>query len=258
LGGVLAAGYLTQTYGLQHTSAAVSGFLTGLQVVFTPFLAWTLLRQRLGSRTWTASFVAACGLAVITLRGLSVGVGDVLTIACAVLFALQIVGVGRWVSSHDAYGLATVQLLTVGVVSLLIQAPRGVGLPGTAGEWWAVVVTALAATAFTFVAQSWAQTRLSATTASLVFALEPGFAAVFAWAAGEPIGWSVVIGGGLVVASIVVMGLGSNSGRVEPAETLVPPWSAPGGDVIPRPVQQAGPISEPHATRAAAESLPVA
>jgi drug/metabolite transporter (DMT)-like permease len=251
LGCVLAAGYLTQTYGLEHTSAAVSGFLTGLQVVFTPFLMWALLRQRPGSRTWTASLVASCGLAVITLHGLSVGIGDVLTISCAVLFALQIVGIGRWVSAKDAYGLATVQVLTVGVISVIIQSPRGVGLPATGGECSAVVVTAVAATAFAFVAQSWAQTRLSAITASLVFALEPVFAAVFAWADGEPIGWSVLLGGGLVVASIVVIGLGSDSSRVEPAETLAPAGLPPRRTVVLaiRPVlaERAGPARETRA-----------
>lgn len=229
LGAVLAAGYLTQTYGLEHTSAAVSGFLTGLQVVFTPLLAWALMRHRPGARTWMAALVAVSGLGVITLHGLSMNLGDVLTISCAALFALQIVGVGRWVSTGDAYGLATVQLLTVGVVSLVAQAPRGVGLPSSGGEWRAVLVTALAATAFAFVVQSWAQTRLSAVTTSLVFALEPVFAAVFAWAAGEPIGGSVLVGGALVVASIVVLGLGS-PGRIEPAEALAPPVPPPGTD----------------------------
>jgi drug/metabolite transporter (DMT)-like permease len=228
LGAVLAAGYLTQTYGLQHTSAAISGFLTGLQVVFTPLLAWALLRHRLGARPWIAALVAASGLAVITLRGLSVGAGEVLTVACAALFALQIVGIGRWVSAKDAHGLATVQLLTVGMVAALVQSPRGFALPATGSEWWAVVVTAVAATAFAFLAQSWAQIRLSATTTSLVFALEPVFAALFAWTAGEPIGWSVLLGGALVVSSIVVIGLGAGGTRVEPAEALAPAGNSPG------------------------------
>jgi drug/metabolite transporter (DMT)-like permease len=207
LGGVLAAGYIVQTHGLEDTPAAISGFLTGMQVVFTPLLAWLLLRRRPGSRTWVATTVAALGLAVITLRGLSFGAGETLTIMCAVLFALQIVGVGRWASVKDALGLATVQLLTVGIVCTLGQLPSGIGLPASGEEWWAVVVTAVAATAFAFAVQSWAQSHLSTTATSIVFTLEPVFAALFAWGAGEPIGWSVVVGGGLVVAATLVLGL---------------------------------------------------
>ena len=208
LGSVLAAAYLVQTYGLERTSAAISGFLTGLQVVFTPLLAWALLRHRPGPRTWTSTAMATAGLAVITLRGFSVGAGEMLTIACAALFALQIVGVGRWVSAGHAYGLATVQLLVVGTISLAVQSPRGAALPASAGEWWAVAVTAVAATAFAFVVQSWAQSHLSATVASIIFTLEPVFAATFAAAAGEAIGWPVLLGGGLVVASMLILGLG--------------------------------------------------
>jgi drug/metabolite transporter (DMT)-like permease len=220
LGCVLASGYVAQTYGLRYTPAAVSGFLTGLQVVFTPLIGWVLLRHRPGARTWAAILVATTGLAVLSLRGVSFGVGETLTVASAALFALQIVGLGRWVSVKDAYGLAAVQLVTVGLVSLVAASPRGVGLPESAGMWGAVVLTAVAATAFAFVVQSWAQSHLSATAAAVVFTTEPVFAALFAWIAGERLGWAIVVGGVLVVAAMLVLGLGNGvaSGR-EPRAT---------------------------------------
>jgi drug/metabolite transporter (DMT)-like permease len=229
LGGVLAAGYIVQTYGLERTSAAISGFLTGLQVVFTPLLAWVLLSRRPGGRTWTATLVATAGLGVITLHALSFGAGEALTIGCALLFAVQIVGVGRWVSGRDAYALATVQLLTVGTVCLIAQLPRGIGLPSTSGEWWAVIVTAVAATAFAFVVQSWAQSHVSPTATSIVFTLEPVFSALFAWSAGARIGWPVLLGGGMVVLSVLVVGLGP--GRTPTA----PRPDGPGGGRV-RPI----------------------
>lgn len=222
LGSVLAAGYLLQTYGLQSTPAAVSGFLTGLQVIFTPLLGWLLLRHRPGAWTWMATLVATGGLGLITLRGLSIGSGEILTIASAALFALQIVGVGRWVSARDSYGLATVQLLVVGMLCLAVQSPRGVALPASRAEWWAVIITSLAATAFAFVVQLWAQSRLSAIATSVIVTLEPVFAALFAVAEGESIGWSVVIGGGLVVASMLVLAVGSRAGRDRDRERRSP------------------------------------
>ncbi len=211
LGLALAAGYIAQTYGLRSTPAAVSGFLTGLQVVFTPVVGWALLRSRPGARTWAAVLVATAGLAVLTLRGAELGIGETLTVVSAVLFALQVVGLEGWANARDAYGLATVQLLTVGAVALVCAAPSGMHAPSTPGLWGAVVLTAVAATAFTFAAQSWAQSHLSATSASVVFTTEPVFAALFAWMAGERMGWALVVGGALVVLAMFVMGAKSRA-----------------------------------------------
>ncbi len=212
LGLALAAGYMTQTFGLRLTPPAVSGFLTGLQVVFTPVLGWCLLRHRAARRTWIAVLVATAGLALLTLRGVSFGVGEGLTVASAALFALQIVGLEEWASVEDAYGLAAVQLLTVGAVSLAAAAPAGVSLPSTPALWGAIVLTAVAATAFAFVVQTWAQSHLSAISAAVVFTTEPVFAALFAWLSGERLGVGLVLGGALVVLSMLVMGTGRKRG----------------------------------------------
>jgi len=239
LGLVLAAGYLLQTYGLETTPAAVSGFLTGLQVVFTPLIAWTILRHRPGGRTWLAIAVATSGLALITLRGVSFGAGEALTLASALAFALQMVMLGRWATAKDAYGLATMQLLTVGVASTIIAAPNGLSLPSSAEMWGAVVLTAVAATAFAFVAQTWAQSHLSATATAVVFTTEPVFAALFAALAGEQMGWAVVAGGGLVVAAMLV--LGSASGREGERTQLGLPRSVDGAcEVAPSTLSDTG------------------
>lgn len=209
LGGVLAAGYLLQTYGLRSTPAAVSGFLTGLQVVFTPLAGWLLLRHRPGARTWGAVLVAMSGLAVLSLRAVPFGAGEALTVLSAGMFGVQMVLLGRWASVEDAYGLATVQLLTVGAVSLAGAVPGGLTLPSSLGVWGAVVLTAVGATAFAFVVQSWAQSHVSATAAAVVYTTEPVFAALFAWVAGEQMGWAVVAGGMLMLAAMFVLGMGS-------------------------------------------------
>lgn len=229
LGLALAAGYITQTFGLRFTPPAVSGFLTGLQVVFTPVLGWCLLRHRAAGRTWMAVLVATAGLALLTVRGVSFGVGEGLTVASAALFALQIVGLEEWASVEDAYGLAAVQLLTVGAVSLVAAAPGGISLPSTPAIWGAIVLTAVAATAFAFVVQTWAQSHLSATSAAVVFTTEPVFAALFAWISGERLGVGLVLGGALVVLSMLVMGTGRK--RSLPAKTgLLEEGGLPSGD----------------------------
>jgi drug/metabolite transporter (DMT)-like permease len=208
LGLCLAGGYVFQTLGLQHTSAAISGFITGLSVVFTPLFAWPLLGQRGSRATLLAVLVATGGLAVMSLRGVSVGLGELLTLLCAILYALQIVGLGAWSSAKDAYRLTVIQLLTVAVVCGLTTLPGGPGLPPTRLAWFGVLATALLATAVAFVVQSWAQSFISATRAAIVFTLEPAFAGLVAYLGGEHLGWPVLLGGALVLLAMLLAELG--------------------------------------------------
>jgi drug/metabolite transporter (DMT)-like permease len=79
LGVVYGGAQVLQTVGLQSTSASVSGFVTGMYVVFTPLLGAVLLQARIGRTVWTAVALATAGLAVLSLQGLAVGTGEALT-----------------------------------------------------------------------------------------------------------------------------------------------------------------------------------
>lgn len=204
LGIVASAGFVFQTVGLEHTSAAISGFITGLQVVFTPIMAWALVRHRATSAQLAAVGLATVGLAFMSLRGVELGLGAVLTLACAVFFALQIVLLSSWSTRENAYALTFVQISTVAVSSTLSAAATGFGLPPNAGAWIRIVAMGVFATAFALVVQSWAQSRISATRAAIAYTLEPAFAALFAFWGGEHVGLAVLGGGAFVV---VAMGL---------------------------------------------------
>ena len=180
LGLALGSGYLLQTLGLQTTSALVSGFLTGMVVVFTPLCAGLLLRERLGRTVWAAVALATLGLALLSLHGFTLRGGELLTLGCAVAFALHIVGLGRWAGSFDAYGLAVVQLLTTAALCAVIAVPHGLVVPPDGGVWAALALTAIAATAVAFVVQTWAQAHLPPTRAAVVMSMEPVFSALCA------------------------------------------------------------------------------
>ncbi len=205
IGLALAGAYILQTYGLRYAPAAVSGFLTGLMVLFTPLLAWLLLRQRPTGRIWVAILLATAGVAVISLRGVNFGLGEVLILASTVLIALQIVGMAHWSSTKDAYGLATVLMLTVFVCCLVATLPAGPGLPTGFWTWTAIVSTGVVATALANVAQMWAQSQLSATQGAMVLTLEPLFTALVVWATGGPLGWHVLAGGVLILAAMLLV-----------------------------------------------------
>lgn len=223
LGLALAAGYVAQTYGLRRTPATVSGFITGLFVVFTPLCAGLLLRRRVDATSWFGVAVATGGLALLSLHGLSVGRGEAITLLCALSFALHIVGLGEWSRPQDAYGLAVVQLATVAVVSAVAAAPDTLAPPPDAKVWGAVLLTALAATAVGFFVQTWAQAHLDPTRAAVVMTMEPVFAGIFGVAVGgDDLTARIVIGALLVLSAMFLVELGprrSADARVERLET---------------------------------------
>jgi len=179
LGVVLGLGYIAQTYGLTHTSASVSGFITGMFVVLTPVMSWLLLRRGANRNTIIAVVLATIGLGLLSLHGWSVGVGELLTLACALFFALHIVGLGEWSAHYDPYSFALIQIGVVAVITLIASAPGGITLPPDAGVWGAVAVTAVLATAAGFLVQTWAQSLVPPTRAAVVMTMEPVFAGLF-------------------------------------------------------------------------------
>ncbi len=185
LGTVLGLGYIAQTYGLRYTSAAISGFITGMFVVLTPVMSWALLHRKTSRRTWLLVALATVGLALLSLRGWSVGIGEMLTLGCAVFFAIHIAFLGEWSPQYDPYAFSLLQIGAVAVISLVAATPGGIAVPPNAEVWGAIGITGVLATAVAFFVQTWAQSLVSATRAAVVMTMEPVFAGLFA----------VVIGG---------------------------------------------------------------
>ncbi|MPZ95630.1 MAG: EamA family transporter [Propionibacteriales bacterium] len=208
LGLVYGVAQILQTHGLGHTAASVSGFVTGMYVVCTPLLAALVLRQRIGRLTWLAVLLATFGLGVLSLRGFAIGYGEGVTFVSAVLYAVHIVGLGAWSTRRDAYGLSVLQMFVITLVCAAGAAPGGVVLPGTRGDWLAVVYMALVAGALALVAQTWAQAHLAATRTAIIMTMEPVFAAFFAvLLGGESLAPRMLVGGALVLAAMYLVEL---------------------------------------------------
>ncbi|GAA2757112.1 DMT family transporter [Actinopolymorpha rutila] len=209
---------ILQTEGLAHTSASVSGFVTGMYVVLTPVLAGVLLRHRIGRATWLAVALATAGLAVLALRGLAFGPGELLTLLSAGLYALHIVALGAWTNQRDAFGLSVVQLGVIAVVCGVAAAPGGITVPDRTGDWLALLYMALIAGAFALVTQTWAQAHLPPTRAAVIMCMEPVWASAFALLfGGESLTGRMVAGGGLILAAMYTAELAPR--RRLPAET---------------------------------------
>lgn len=205
LGLLLGGGYITQTIGLEMTTAAITGFVTGLYVVLTPLLAWLLLRETIERKVLIGVALATVGLGLISITGFSVEVGQLWVVLCALLFAAHIIGLGKWSAGLNTYALTVVQL---GVVSLLSWGGAlvdGYQAPPNGDVWFAILFTAVFATAIAFFVQTWAQSHMDASRVAIILTSEVVFAAAIAVMVGqEELMIKTIIGGALMIASMLV------------------------------------------------------
>jgi drug/metabolite transporter (DMT)-like permease len=225
LGLLYGSAQILQTAGLSHTSASVSGFVTGLYVVATPLLTAIILRRRIPPLTWVAAVLATLGLGVLALRGLSIGYGELLTLISAVIYAGHIVALGRFSSPETTLSLSLVQLSMITLLTAVAalwptagSAP-GIQLPGSLHDWLVVLYLALIASALTMVLQTWAQAHIEPSRAAVIMAMEPVWAAAFAVAlGGESITARMIIGG-LAIVSAMYLVERPQRRRTEPTAT---------------------------------------
>jgi drug/metabolite transporter (DMT)-like permease len=205
LGLLLGGGYITQTIGLSMSTAAITGFITGLYVVLTPILGWLALGQKAGKKVIWGVALATVGLALISINGVSIEAGQIWVIICALLFAAHIVGLGAWSKGINSYALTVVQLAVVAVVSWIGAFPDGVQAPTDFSGWFAILFTALFATAVAFFVQTWAQGHMDASRVAIILTSEVVFAAVISVAVGQEVLQIKTILGGLIMIAAMLL-----------------------------------------------------
>ena len=183
VGLALGIGYLTQTIGLQTTTAGKTGFITGMNIILVPLIVGYFWKHKIPARQWVGVLVSLFGLGLLCLNEtLSIAPGDLWVLSCAFLFALQIVGISHWGARYDAVFLTLVQLITVALVTLivaLIWESPSIDLP--LQVWSVIAFTALFATLFAFLFQMLAQPHTTPTKAAITLAMESPLAVLFGW-----------------------------------------------------------------------------
>src|SRR5271165_132221 len=216
LGLVLVIIFWLQTDGMRFTTTAKSGFITGLYVLFTPLVAF-VIGQRVKLASALGALIATYGLYLLVhLPGgwwTGWNRGDVEILLCAFLCGVHIVMMGAFSRRSEAWLLAGSQVVTCGIVSLIVTAflpsPYGFQTAVTALSHWPVVgatlYLALFSTVFAFWGQATAQTRLGPTESAVLFSLEPVLAAFLSvfWLK-EVITTQQVVGGALIVVAMIV------------------------------------------------------
>jgi len=206
IGTALGLGYIFQTLGLERTTPAITGFITGLYVVLTPLIGALILKEKLTIQAWFYIALATVGLGVLSISGFSIGTGELFVLISAFLFAAHILLLSRWSKDFDAYTLTFVQLLTCAIVSGIPASINGFVAPPDLQVWAVVIFTAVFATFFAFVIQTWAQARISATKVAVILTMEVVFAALFSVALGaEPLTLRILLGGSMVLVAMIMI-----------------------------------------------------
>ena len=201
-GAVLCAGYIFQTVGLQYVSASVSAFVTYLLVLIVPLLSAIVLRRSPTAPTIVGIVLAAVGLYLLNGGHPSLNKGELLTLGCAVSFAVHIVLLAEFAPRYDSLRLNAVQLTVVGAVCLVPGFFAG-GYDFTASVWLAAIYTGVAASAVAFGLMVWAQRRVSPSRTALLLMLEPVFAAIAGAIAGDHLGVLGATGAALILVGIL-------------------------------------------------------
>ncbi len=207
---VLFALYIPQTIGLKFTTASNSGFITGLFVFFTPFLLRWLFKNKPTPMEWIGSLVSLAGLWVLTGGLHEINLGDSLTLIAAFTYALHVLLSDKYMKVVvDPYIISCQQFLLVGAFSLLTGWIFDLSFVVTSAKvGWVIVFLALGPTLSAFVIQMLAQRITAPVKVTLIFALEPVFAALFAWTlGGEQFDEQRAIGGLLIVIALAVSGM---------------------------------------------------
>jgi drug/metabolite transporter (DMT)-like permease len=213
----LTAGICLQTCGIKHSNASQCAFVAGMCVVIIPLLKIILYRAVAPVKIWIAASVAMAGLFVISVKSdLSIGIGDLYTIAGAVAFALYLIKVEKHSSSRNIVStivpmFATCTIITCG---LSLADSSAVWLPESQSFWTGIVFCAMFSTAYMYTISNIAQRYISAERVSIIYLFEPVFGAIAAFfILGEGLSWKLLLGGTLILAATLISEL-NVSGRM--------------------------------------------
>ena len=211
--------FLFQTKGLKFTSASNAAFITGLAVIFTPLISFLCFGTKPERRQVFGIFLATAGLALLTLKGLSVQVGDLLVLVCAASFALHIILLSRASKVANALNIALIQVSVVGFLSLAQSvAFQELTLPAGEAAIGTILVVGIFGTAIGFYVQTKAQVASSPNRIALIIVLEPVFGGLFGYfLAGDRLTLQNWIGAALIVAGMLVTEIRLTRDRSEPS-----------------------------------------
>ncbi|MES2951594.1 MAG: DMT family transporter [Pseudomonadota bacterium] len=211
LGALALVSYVSQAYGMQYISSNRSAFLTSLAVLMVPLLG-LFWGARLSAITLCAGLLACVGIGFMSWEGGSHLIGDSATVVCALAYALYVIVLSQRSSGHDSRQLTATQIAFMAVFSTAWIGLAGIGNDSLvtlaarlAPHGLALLYLGVVATAGMLLLQAMAQRQVPADKASVIYATEPVFAALFGWIwLNEVLSTRAALGGAMVVVAVIL------------------------------------------------------
>lgn len=210
VGTFCAGGYILYNLSVAFTTATNAAFFYSVSVLMIPFIA-----KLVNGTPYNKGLLIGIGITVIGMVGLifntgefSFNLGDLLGLSCAVLFSFHVVFTGRYMDKTDPWVLANLQFVVVSVIVLIValmfeDIPSIISF-GTK-EWIPLLYLAFFGTVVIYVAQNFAQTKLTESIIGIIYALIPLFGAISSWIIlGETLSVVGGMGAGLMVIGAMV------------------------------------------------------
>jgi drug/metabolite transporter (DMT)-like permease len=184
----LASGFSLQTIGISYTPPGKSGILTGLLVVFVPFIHSFFFKEKIGIYSILGaciSFIGLCFFSIDSILEFSFKLGDLLLIGGAICYALHIVlieNVYRSFQEADELGLATVQIGICFLFGVLFSSIHGWSINNLNTLLvMKLLYLSLLGSLLAYIVQSWAQRTSPPSHVGVILCTEAIFAYIFSY-----------------------------------------------------------------------------
>lgn len=221
MGVTLFMGFAFQIIGLQYTTPSKNAFLTALNVVIVPFIAFVILKKKIGAKGIIGAVMSVLGVALLSLNGnFTVSLGDGLTLFCAVGFAFQIFFTSEFVKKYPASVLNTVQMFTAFVlsaISLMIFGENDFQV--TTQGWLSALYLGVVSTTICYLLQTACQKYIDETKAAIILSMESVFGTIFSiLILHEVVTIRMVIGCAVILAAVIISNMSETSEETEDKE----------------------------------------
>lgn len=210
MGAALFAGFAFQIVGLQYTTPSKNAFLTALNVVMVPFIAFVILKKKVAAKSIVGAVMAIVGVGLLSLeKNLALGIGDALTLVCAAGFAFQIFFTSEFVKKYRPVVLNFIQMLTAEALSFVsLFLFQETHFEVTAKGWLSVLYLGVVSTTICYLLQTASQKYVDETKAAIILSMESVFGTLFSiLILHEQITVRMVLGSVIILAAVIVSNL---------------------------------------------------
>ena len=221
MGVALFIGFSLQIIALQYTTPSKNAFLTALNVVIVPFIAFVILKKKIGAKGIIGAILSVIGVALLSLNGnLTLGLGDAHTLICAIGFAFQIFFTSEFVKKYPASVLNMVQMTTAFILSAVSMVVFGeTDFQVTTQGWLSVLYLGVISTTLCYLLQTACQKYVDETKAAIVLSMESVFGTIFSIIIlHEIITPRMVIGCVIILAAVIISNLSDKKGEISNEE----------------------------------------